>query len=82
MGNRLLDHSTRAEDYCIIGVRDYEADMARRKKPQRFEKVKAVKSAARERLGAPPPTRRAPETKKHKGEKHKPTLGKMLGEAE
>ncbi len=52
------------------------------RKRKKFEAVKAVKAMARERLGAPPPTRRGPDVKKqrkHK-QKHKPTLGKMLAE--
>ena len=54
------------------------------KKRKRFEAVKAVKELARERVGTPPATRRAPDVKKqrkHK-QKHKPTLGKMLSEVE
>jgi len=44
--------------------------------------VKAVKSAAREQIGTPPPTRREPDLTKEKRAKHKPTLGKLLGDAE
>ena len=54
--------------------------MAKRKKPKPFRAVKAVKAAAREQIGAPPPTRRVPDVKKERREKHKPTLGKLLGE--
>jgi hypothetical protein len=42
--------------------------------------VKAVKAAAREHIGTPPPTRRQPQRKKPVEQKHKPTLGDMLGE--
>lgn len=54
--------------------------MAKRKKPKPFRAVKAVKEAAREKLGAPPVTRRVPDKKKRAREKHKPTLGRLLGE--
>lgn len=54
------------------------AAMAPKKK--RFRAVTAVKALSRKVLGTTPPTRRAPAKKKEKTEKHKPTLGKMLGE--
>jgi hypothetical protein len=52
----------------------------KKKKPKPFRAVKVVKSLARERIGAPPPTRRLPDTKKKDKPKHKPTLGKLLSE--
>jgi hypothetical protein len=52
--------------------------MTKRKRPKPFRAVTAVKSAAREAIGAPPPTRRVPGKKKSTREKHKPTLGKLL----
>ena len=52
--------------------------MARRKKPKPFRAVTAVKSAAREAIGAPPATRSVPDRSKQTREKHKPTLGKLL----
>ncbi len=52
--------------------------MARKHKPKPFRAVKAVKSLARERIGAPPPTRREPDLTKDRREKHKPTLTKLL----
>ena len=55
--------------------------MARKKKAKRFRAVQAVKELARERLGAPPTEKVVPQKKK-KAEKHKPTLGKLLDEAE
>jgi hypothetical protein len=55
--------------------------MARKKKVKRFGAVQAVKELARERMGAPPAERVVPH-KKRKADKHKPTLGKLLGEAE
>jgi len=55
--------------------------MARKKKAKRFRAVTAIKELAREQVGAPPAGKVVLE-KKRKPEKHKPTLGKLLGEAE
>jgi hypothetical protein len=55
--------------------------MTKRKKKV-FRATKAVKAAAREQIGSPPPTRLVPDGKKRADEKHKPTLGKILGEGE
>jgi hypothetical protein len=55
--------------------------MAKKKKIKRFRAVTAVKEMARERIGTPPPTQVVPDRKKRKKEKHKPTLGKLLGES-
>jgi len=52
--------------------------VTKRKKPRPFRAVDAVKAAAREKIGSPPPTRRVPDAKKQRREKHKPTLGKLL----
>jgi hypothetical protein len=51
------------------------------RKPKPFRAASAVKAAARATIGTPPPTRAEPAEKKRKrkGEKHKPTLGQMLG---
>ncbi|MDP9267023.1 MAG: hypothetical protein M3P27_01700 [Acidobacteriota bacterium] len=55
------------------------ARKGKRRKQRKLTATTLVKSAAREHVGMPPPTQRAPDpTKAHK-EKHKPTLGKMLG---
>jgi hypothetical protein len=54
--------------------------MAKKKKVKRFRAVAAVKALARERVGMPPPTQVVPDRKKRTKEKHKPTLGKLLGE--
>jgi hypothetical protein len=54
--------------------------MAKKKKIRRFRVVTAVKQMARERIGTPPPTQIVPDRKKRKKEKHKPTLGKLLGD--
>ena len=54
--------------------------MPRRKK-RTFSAAKAVKSAAREHIGAPPPTRRTPTLKEKKErKKHKPTIARLLTE--
>jgi hypothetical protein len=55
--------------------------MARKKKAKRFRAVTAVKELAREQVGAPAAGKVVLE-KNRKPEKHKPTLGKLLGEAE
>jgi hypothetical protein len=51
------------------------------RKPKPFRAASAVKAAARATIGTPPPTRAEPAERKRKtkGEKHKPTLGQMLG---
>lgn len=56
--------------------------MAKKKKPKPFRAVTAVKSAAREQIGAPPPTRRQPDVTKKPRPKHKPTLGRMLSDTD
>ena len=50
------------------------------RKPKPFRAASAVKAAARETIGTPPPTRAEPAEKKRKQktQKHKPTLGEML----
>jgi hypothetical protein len=55
--------------------------MARKKKVKPFRSVQAVKELARERVGAPPVEKVVPHKNK-KAAKHKPTLGKLLGESE
>ncbi len=54
--------------------------MPKKRKLKQFRAVQAVKAAAREKIGSPPPARVVPKRKKKKEEKHKPTLGKLLGE--
>jgi hypothetical protein len=52
-----------------------------RKKLKKFRAVKAVKELARQQIGTPPPAQVVPDKKKQKsGEKHKPTLAKLLNE--
>jgi len=55
--------------------------MPRKKKVKRFRAVTAVKELARERVGSPPAEKIVIEKKK-KPEKHKPTLNRLLDEAE
>jgi hypothetical protein len=56
--------------------------MAKKRKVKRFRAVQAIKAAAREHIGSPPPARVVPDRKKKKNkqDKHKPTLGKLLRE--
>jgi hypothetical protein len=53
----------------------------KRRKLKPFKAASAVKAAAREKIGTPPPTRTEPSTTKVKAKKpkHKPTLGELLG---
>jgi hypothetical protein len=54
------------------------------RKPKPFKATAAVKAAAREKIGAPPPTRATPTTKQRKAKapRHKTTLDKLLEEGE
>ena len=53
-----------------------------KKRKKGFDVVKAVKSAARTKVGTPPPTRRedVAAKKRVKARKHKVTLGQLLDE--
>jgi hypothetical protein len=53
---------------------------AKKKKLKRFTAVEAVKTMAREQIGAPRASQVVPNRKKNKTEKHKPTLEKLLDE--
>jgi hypothetical protein len=53
--------------------------MPRKKKVKKFRAVEAVKAMARERIGTPKASRVVIDRKK-KEEKHKPTLGELLGD--
>ncbi|MGH9576410.1 MAG: hypothetical protein ACRD3R_03150, partial [Terriglobales bacterium] len=50
-----------------------------RKKKKRLA-VKIIKEMARERVGAPPATRRQSDAREKRQRKHKPTLGRLLSE--
>jgi len=54
----------------------------KKRKPKRFTAVEAVKTMAREQIGAPPASRVVPNRKKKKTEKHKPTLERLLADRE
>jgi hypothetical protein len=57
--------------------------LSRKTKKKTFSAAKAVKAVAREKIGAPPPTRTVPDRKKRqKREKHKPTFAKLLEQGE
>jgi hypothetical protein len=66
----------------VGGLRDSIAMMPKKKKLKRFSATSVVKAAARAVLGTPPPVKRA-ENKKHaKKDKHKPSLDKLLADAD
>jgi hypothetical protein len=54
--------------------------MAKKKKLKPFSAVEAVKTMAREQIGAPPASRVVPNRKKKQNQKHKPTLRNLLAE--
>jgi len=56
--------------------------LAKKKKPKPFRAVTAVKALARERIGMPRTETVVPDKRKKvkAGEKHKPTLGKLLAD--
>jgi hypothetical protein len=59
--------------------------MAKKRKKQVFSAVKAVKSAARQQLGMPSPTKIVPDAKAkaaRRGKKHKPDLQELLENGE
>jgi hypothetical protein len=58
----------------------WDEAIVKRKKKRVFRATKAVKEAAREKIGSPPPTRLVPDKKKELPAKHKPTLGELLAE--
>ena len=60
---------------------DFHWTMPRKKKARVFRATSAVKSAARNVLGTPPPVRRLENKKLGKKQKHKPTLGKLLSDS-
>jgi hypothetical protein len=64
-----------------VGRKEVSRKMARKKKVKQFGAVQAVKELARERMGAPPAGKVVPHKNK-KAAKHKPTMGKLLGEGE
>jgi len=57
---------------------------SKRSRPKPFKATLAVKAAARQKIGTPPPTRAEPSAKKRIDHppRHKTTLEKLLREAE
>jgi hypothetical protein len=55
---------------------------SKKRRLKRFTAVEAVKTMAREQIGAPPASRVVPNRKKKKTEKHKLTLAEVLREHE
>jgi len=81
---RLWQHKIHVETAAAAVQPESHEDrhkMPRKKKMKRFRAVTAVKELARERVGSPPSGKIVLEKKK-KPEKHKPTLGRLLGETE
>ncbi len=56
--------------------------MSKKKKPKKFRATSVVKAASRAVLGTPPPVKRAENKKRAKKEKHKPSLDKLLADAD
>lgn len=58
--------------------------MPKKAKKKKFRAVAAVKALARERIGTPPTQQVIPNRKQEskQKEKHKPTMGQMLGSEE
>jgi len=54
--------------------------MPKKRKKKRLRAVEAVKARARERIGTPRASRVVPDRRKEKTEKHKPTMGELLGD--
>ncbi len=52
--------------------------MAKKAKKKKFQAATAVKSAARNVIGSPRPTRKLTPVTQKSQEKYKPTLGKLL----
>lgn len=57
-------------------------DDAMAKKKKRFDVTKAVKAASRANIGTVPATKRVPVKKKEPAQKHRPSLQKLLSDAE
>jgi hypothetical protein len=56
--------------------------MPKKKKLKKFNATSAVKAASRAVLGTPRPVKRLENKKQDKKAKHKPSLGKLLGDAD
>jgi hypothetical protein len=58
------------------------ATMPKKKKLKKFSATSAVKAASRAVLGTPPPVKRLENKKQEKKAKHKPSLEKLLADAD
>ncbi|HMC32258.1 MAG TPA: hypothetical protein VKL99_15600 [Candidatus Angelobacter sp.] len=56
--------------------------MPKKKKLKKFSATSAVKAASRAVLGTPPPVKRAEDKRRTRPEKHKPSLRKLLDDAD
>jgi hypothetical protein len=56
--------------------------MPKKKKIKKLRATDMVKAASRAVLGTPPPVKRAENKKRHKKDKHKPSMGKLLTDAD
>jgi len=54
----------------------------KKKKLKKFSATSAVKAASRAVLGTPPPVKRAEDKRRTRQEKHKPSLRKLLDDAD
>jgi hypothetical protein len=54
----------------------------KKKKIKKFRATSVVKAASRAVLGTPPPVKRAENKKRARKDKHKPSLGKLLADAD
>lgn len=52
----------------------------KKSRKRRFSAVKQVRAMARERVGAPPPSRPIPDQRQRKAEKHKKNLRQAVDE--
>ena len=56
--------------------------MPKKKKLKKFSATSAVKAASRAVLGTPPPVKRAENKKQDKQNKHKPSIAKLMADAD
>ncbi len=66
----------------VPGLQWLNSSVPKKKKLKRFRATSAVKAASRAILGTPPPVKRAENKKRAKKDKHKPSLGKLLADAD
>lgn len=66
----------------IIDEMCFNSRVPKKKKLKKFTATSAVKAASRAVLGTPPPVKRVENKKQRKKDKHKPSLGKLLADAD